>query len=178
MLKITQFSFTIPICVMLGFVMLLCLTVLCSCGSPGNSQKPPDSRIVDNTPVSEIDFNNTELGKRIRKDYFDFLQPVRNQVSVENFQVESLWIRQNLGVFSGFTVVLFDQVFVFPGRWTPTKIGAACLNYSTAFHIIAWRDGEIFTFFSAVENNILSEADVQEIWSIITVGHAEQSECN
>jgi len=69
----------VSVYVKLVFVMLFCLAAVCGCGSPGTSQRPVDARSAPpedppNIPVispPEVDFNNTELGKRIRQDYLE-----------------------------------------------------------------------------------------------------------
>ena len=160
-----NFSFDIPANFRLVFAALFCLTVLCGCGaSNGQQEEQPQPKV--SIPPYAPDINNTELGRRIIQDYFDFLKPVHNQVAIGNFRVESLWIEKEYGTFNGTTVVWFNEVFAFPDVIRPTQIGGACIDYNYAYRIIAWRGGEIFTIFSAVENKILSDADLQEMASI------------
>ena len=54
MLKSMRCQFAISTYLKLGFVVLCCMMILCSCGSPGVSQKPPGNVIPYPSPVDPI----------------------------------------------------------------------------------------------------------------------------
>jgi hypothetical protein len=96
---------------------------------------------------------------RITRDFY-------NQVIKPNYPeygLRRLKIEKEYGVFDGYVVVRFNFAGHFPTVMLPIDIGGVMIDISLTKRIIAWKNGQMFSLFSAQENNILSQASLQEI---------------
>ena len=158
----------VSVYVKLVFVMLFCLAAVCGCGSPGTSQRPVDARSAPpedppNIPVispPEVDFNNTELGKRIRQDFSNY-EVDRVGYAYTDLNADNVFIIDYYGTYN-------DSVVVKMGRSGPPVelpdviIGETILPKAIS-PIMVWKDGRIYELHNAYNQGLLTMENLRSI---------------
>ena len=159
-------KFTIPIYLKLGFVVLFFLVTLCNCGSPSASSKPPeDISIFEPKPIPEPvpieDFNNTELGKRIRQDYLNLI--IANGAHVVS-SISSVWIEVYYGTYNGSIPVMLGVTGSgYQGIAGTTDIDDVPFCYNSSQTIIIYNSGRFYELNDAYEHGLLTQDDLRDI---------------
>ena len=81
----------------LVFAASLCWVTFCNCGAPSATSEIHSTPPIDSKPLPPAlnppqlqDFNNSELGKRILQDHFDYLR-TKNQ-GLPGYTINDFWI--------------------------------------------------------------------------------------
>jgi len=164
----------VSVYVKLVFVMLLCATVICGCGMGDASQRSIDARSapaedlpnIPAIPPSGVDFNNTELGKRIRQDY---LNNQRNQDpdAYRHYTINDVWINGYYGIYNDCAAVMMDVGST--GLMYKIVISGILFEYNSGNRIIVWSKGQFYTLQDAYHLNILTIKDILNIANLRNV---------
>ena len=177
MLKNTFCQFATPAYLKLGLLMLCCLVTLCNCGAPGVSQKPPDLRIyidppVPSPPEQELDFNDSEKGKQIRRDYFNFLRDNRLDT------IDDVWIGGYYGTYNDGFAIIMETIIPFPSPAVlrTTVIADIEFQYNSGLNIVFWHEGRFYRLQDAYDLGLLTQEDLKEISGKFLKQRAERLE--
>ena len=156
----------------LPLLALICLVVLCSCGG----ENSVDNRVGTNDdtvpkpstppPTSpEVDFNETEIGKQIRQEYFDALIDLEIDWIVDSVTIDDVLIKHYYGIHNGFDVVYMDVIGI--GRLdvvTVESIDNIQFCYpSAAFKILVWEEGRFYRLQEAYDLDLLTRENLLDI---------------
>ena len=162
--------FAIPTYLKLIFVALFCLVVLCNCGSPSVSSKPPaDIRIFEPNPTPEpvpiVDFNDTELGKQIRQDYFQRLDNAYGNIKFEDVYVRKLYGAYNDSI----AVLMWIYGFDPPPAIVTIEVEGSEFHFHSGRPIMVWNNGNFYSLQSAYDEGLVSMENLEQIHSLHTL---------
>jgi len=161
MLKDYFSTFNVSVYVKLVFVMLLCVTVICGCGMGGASQRPSDAHSAPTEDLpTVVDFNDTELGKQIRQDYFNYLRD--NDALPTTFTtMDKVRIKGYYGVYNGYVAVIMDDYG--PTALEETIIAGILFVHDAGNNIIVWKNGEFYKLQEIYNLSLLTREDILDI---------------
>ena len=139
---------------------LLCLVTLCNCGSP----KPPDDvHMFKPNPTPEPvpigDFNDTELGKQIRRDYVSYR---RKQSPDGSFTVDGIRFDGYYGTYNDCVLVWIDER-TGPMAEHRTIVSGILFRYRNAWEIIAWKAGQFYELQKASDLGLFTRENLLDV---------------
>ena len=157
--------FTIPAYLKLIFVALFCLAALCNCGFPGASSKPPEDIHIFKPnptpePVPSVDFNDTELGKQIRRDFSDY-EINRIGYAYPDITANNVFILSYYGTYNSSVVVKMTRSG--PPIELPDVIIGETLLPNSITPIIVWKEGRIYELRNAHDQGLLTMENLRNI---------------
>ena len=160
--------FIVPVYVKMVFVILFCLMALCGCGDGGAGIKspvlpkemPPEN--PPNIPIIPpgVNFNDTELGKRIRQDFSNY-EVDRVGYAYPDITAENVKILDYYGTYN-------DSVVVWMGRSGPPVelpdviIGETILPKAIS-PIMVWKEGRFYELHNAYNQGLLTMENLRSI---------------
>jgi len=149
-------------------LILLCLVMtLCSCSSPGESldrivgkvSTPGPPRF--DSPPQDVDFNDTELGRRIRQDYVNQYTSYHQQ----RLTIDNVAIRKYYGSYNDcVAVIISDAHSVGVPAVTYFVIDGILLIYFDSKNIpVVWKEGHFFTVWKAYELGLFARESLVDI---------------
>jgi hypothetical protein len=152
--------FAIPTYLKLIFVALFCLVTLCNCGSP----KPPDDvRIFEPNPTPEPvpirDFNDTELGKQIRRDYLSYQlkQGYEGSHTINDILIDAYY-----GTYNDCVLVWIDDG-TGPMAGHETIVSGILFRYRNMWEIIAWKAGQFYELQEASDLGLFTRENLLDV---------------
>ena len=149
------------------FLMLFCLVTLCNCGSPGVSPKNPrvqnriDPPVVP--PPYADDFNYTETGKQIRRDYLNYT-PDNLPPRPHNFTINDVWIEVYYGTYNGSIPVMMRFINGGSAGVVGQDVVADIpFHYGSGNRIIVWENGQFHGLQEAYDLGLLTQEDLRSI---------------
>jgi len=147
-------------------VVLLCLVTSCSNGArselldlPIGGVSTPGPPRFDSSLVA--DFNDTELGRRIRQDH---LNKLRNYDQQWELTIDDVRIRESYGTYNGCVVVTLTD-----GRGGPDMIthfvvaGILFQDIGGGIQFVAWKEGRVYAWHEAYSLGLLAREDLVDI---------------
>jgi len=164
MRKNTFSGFTVTVYLKPVFAAILLIATLCGCGGVGNNT--PDDKEIKVTPgpmpTPPIDFNDTDLGRQIRRDYLDGLHSSGIQ-SLLDLTIDDVSITSYYGNYNGSVPVMITAWgFGYPA--VMTYIVVADVEFVFGGNIITvWKEGQFYSLEEAYNLGFLTQEDLRSI---------------
>jgi len=151
------------------FLATFCLATLCSCGSTDVSQRTRDRfgrPITDSSPVplpkiteNGKDINNTEIGKRIRRDYFNNALYYYPQIKIEDVVIDVYYGNYNNSI----PVMIKLKSGGATGDIRGDIVADISFCYNSGQSIVVWNQGLFHGLQDAYDFGLLSQEDLSDI---------------